>query len=300
VKAGRAPSASAASGTLAATLIGGIAVLLWALLAIFTVWAGAVPPFQLLALCFAIAFLASALLIARKGLGAFRVLRQPPGVWLASTAGLFGYHFFYFMALQNAPAVEASLIAYLWPLLIVLFAALLPGERLGLHHLAGALLGFFGAALLVSGGRFDFKAEFWLGYLCAIACALIWSSYSVGNRRFGTVPTEAVSGFCGAVALLGLLCHLILETSVMPSGGQWLAILGLGLGPVGLAFFVWDYGTKHGSLPVLGALSYAAPLISTVILIALGEAQGSWIVWAACLLIVGGAVLAAKDMLLRR
>ena len=40
------------------------------------------------------------------------------------------YHCAYFFAIQSAPPVEASLIAYLWPLLIVVFAAFLPGERL--------------------------------------------------------------------------------------------------------------------------------------------------------------------------
>jgi drug/metabolite transporter (DMT)-like permease len=86
----------------------------------------------------------------------------------------------------------------------------------------------------------------------------------------------------------------------VPQGLQWLAVLGLGLGPVGAAFFVWDYGTKHGNIQVLGALSYAAPLLSTLLLIAFGQAAATWQVGLACLLIVAGAVLASKEMLRRR
>ena len=285
---------------LRATLIGGIAVLLWALLALFTTWAAGVPPFQLVAMTFAVAFAVSMITLSLRGRRALARLRQPAAVWALGVTGLFGYHFFYFVALANAPAVDASLIAYLWPLLIVVFSALLPGERLRWFHVAGALMGLAGAGLLVTGGgKVSFKAEFAMGYLAALACALTWSSYSVANRRFGQVPTDVVGGFCGAVALLGALCHYSLETTVVPDAGQWLAVLLLGLGPVGAAFFAWDHGTKHGNIQALGAFSYAAPLISTLVLIGFGKAEATWVVGLACALIAGGAVLASKELLRR-
>jgi drug/metabolite transporter (DMT)-like permease len=211
-------------------------------------------------------------------------------------AGLFGYHFFYFLALRHAPAVEASLIAYLWPLLIVFFSALLPGERLRWFHGAGAIAGFLGAALLVTKGQgFRFDAQYTTGYLSALVCALTWAGYSILSRRFGAIPTSAVGGFCGATAILAWGCHALFETTVIPTGWQWAAILGLGLGPVGLAFFTWDYGVKHGNIRVLGALSYAAPLLSTLLLIACGRAEATMVVGVACGLIVGGALLATLD-----
>ena len=293
-------SVAANSRQLRATSIGGIAVLLWALLALFTTGAAGIPPFQLLAMTFGVAFVVSAAVLALRGGRAFAAWRQPWRVWALGVGGLFGYHFFYFVALAEAPPVDASLIAYLWPLLIVVLSAALPGERLRWFHVAGGVMGLAGAALLVTdGGRVSFREEYLPGYLAALACALTWSSYSVLNRRFGAVPTEVVGGFCGAVALLGLLCHLVVETSVTPAGWQWLAILGLGVGPVGAAFFVWDYGTKHGNIQVLGAFSYAAPLLSTLLLIVFGKGEATWVVALACLLIVAGAVLAAKEMLRR-
>ncbi|WP_421707439.1 DMT family transporter [Algihabitans sp.] len=286
---------------LTATLAGGMAVLLWSLLALFTTWASGIPPFQLVSLCFTVAALIGFATIARKGRAGWRSLRQPAGAWALGTFGLFGYHFFYFMALGNAPAVEASLIAYLWPLLIVVFSALLPGEQLRWFHLGGALLGLAGAALLVTKGQgLAFDARYSLGYLAAVACALTWSAYSVTNRRFGGVPTETVAGFCAAAALLGFVSHALFETWVAPSASQWGAILLLGLGPVGAAFFVWDYGTKHGHIQALGAFAYAAPLLSTLLLIAFGQAEATWTIALACALIVGGALLASLDLLRRR
>jgi drug/metabolite transporter (DMT)-like permease len=291
-----------------ATLIGSIAVLLWATLALFTASTGAVPPFQLMAMTFAIAFAFAALKWlydgATRGRSAFAFLAQPWPVWTIGIGGLFLYHLFYFVALDNAPAVEASLIAYLWPLLIVLFSALLPGERLYWQHVAGAVIGMAGAGLLILARDTSLGNEpagNMLGYGAAIACAFTWSIYSVLSRRFGSAPTDLVGAFCGVTALLGYLCHLIAETTVWPADSwQWLAIVALGLGPVGAAFFVWDYGVKRGDIKALGAISYASPLISTLLLIATGKANASLAVLLGCLAIVGGAVLAARDLYLKR
>jgi drug/metabolite transporter (DMT)-like permease len=281
-----------------ATLIGFSAVAMWALLALLTDASGEVPPFLLSAITFAIGTgvgLLARLFMPRQQ----QKVRIPPQVWVIGIAGLFGYHFFYFTALRNAPAVEASLIAYLWPLLIVIGSALMPGERLAWNHVAGALLGLAGTFLIVTrGGGLSFDASYAFGYAMAGVCALVWSAYSLLSRRFPSVPTTIVTWFCAATSVLSLACHLMLEETVLPAdAGQWLAVLGLGLMPVGAAFYTWDYGVKHGNIQVLGAASYAAPLLSTLVLIAAGMAEPTARILAACLLITAGAVLAAKSML---
>lgn len=281
-----------------ATLIGFSAVAMWALLALLTDASGDVPPFLLSAICFAIG--TGVGLVARAFTPApAEPVKIPAQVWVIGIAGLFGYHFFYFTALRNAPAVEASLIAYLWPLFIVLGSALMPGERLQWHHVAGALLGLAGTFLIVTkGGGLAFDPQYAFGYAMAFVCAFLWSGYSLLSRRFPAVPTSIVTWFCAATALLSLACHFALEQTVLPQTvGQWLAVVGLGLMPVGAAFYAWDIGVKRGNIQVLGAASYAAPLLSTLVLIAFGFAEPSLRILAACLLITGGAVLAAKSLI---
>ncbi|MCG5477441.1 MAG: EamA family transporter, partial [Sinorhizobium fredii] len=200
-----------------------------------------------------------------------------------------------------APAVEAGLIAYLWPLLIVVGSAMLPGERLRWYHVAGALAGLSGTILIVARNGIAFDDAYTLGYGAAFLCAFTWSGYSLITRRFGAVSTDVVTGFCLATSLLSFLCHLGLETTVWPQTLlEWLAVAGLGLLPVGAAFYAWDYGVKNGDIQLLGVASYAAPVLSTLILILFGFAEPSWRIAAACLLVTGGAVLAAKDMILRK
>jgi drug/metabolite transporter (DMT)-like permease len=223
-----------------------------------------------------------------------RALRQRPAVWLLGVGGLFGYHALYFAALRLAPPAEAGLVNYLWPLLIVLFSALLPGERLKAAHLAGALLGFSGVVVLIAGrGAIRADAANVPGYLCAFAAAFVWSGYSVLSRRFGSVPTDAVAGFCLATAGLSALCHVAFETTVRPeSAVQWLAILALGIGPVGAAFYVWDIGVKRGDIRLLGVGSYAAPVLSTLFLVLAGYAEATLALGLACALIVSGPLVA--------
>ncbi len=284
------------------TLVGFSAILMWSLLALLTAASGTMPPFQLSAVCFSIGTLIGVAALVRDPTR-LSGLRQPLPVWLLGIFGIFGYHFLYFTALRNAPAVEAGLIAYLWPLLIVVGSALLPGEKLGWHHVAGALMGLAGTALILyrGGGGSGFDPSHAFGYGAAFLGALTWSAYSLMSRRFGAVPTDVVTGFCAMSALLSALSHLALETTVWPATtGQWLAVLGLGLGPVGAAFYAWDYGVKKGDIQVLGASSYAAPLLSTLMLILFGFGEPTLPVLAACMLITGGAVLAAKDMLVRK
>lgn len=283
-----------------ATLIGFTAVLMWALLALFTAASGKMPPFQLSAICFLIGSLPGiAVLLARPE--RVRLLRQPAKVWITGILGLFGYHFLYFTALRNAPAVEASLIAYLWPLLIVTGSALLPGERLKWNHILGTLLGLGGTALIVGRNGVSFDSAYLVGYGAAFLCAFTWAGYSLITRRFEAVSTDVVTGFCIATSILSLMCHLALETTVWPqTGSEWLAVAGLGLLPVGAAFYAWDFGVKNGDIQILGAASYSAPLLSTLVLIVSGFAQPSLSIGIACLLVTGGAMLAAKDMIFRK
>ena len=283
-------------GRTIASLCGLGAILLWALLALFTAGTAQVPPFQLTAMTFGIAFVSVSLkwLFYRQDIRP--LFKIPAGLWVLGVAGLFGYHFFYFLALKNAPAAEAGLIAYLWPLLIVLFSTLLPGERFYWFHLVGGLISLVGAGLLITkGATLEIRPEYSTGYLAAILCAFIWSSYSVLSRRYSAVSSDVIGLFCGITALLSLGCHVLFEVTLWPEGAlQWLAVLGLGIGPVGGAFFLWDRGMKHGDIQTLGVLS---PLLSTLILLAVGVASFSWPLLFGCLLITVGALVGSLKIL---
>ena len=276
-----------------ATLIGFTAILMWSLLALLTIGSAPVPPFLLNALCFGIGGTFGLIWTARgPGIGVLRTVSWK--VYAFGTAGLFGYHALYFTAFRLAPTAETGLIAYLWPLFIVLLSGLLPGERLGFRQIAGALVAFGGAALLVL-HRADTGEGSAVGMALAFLCAITWAGYSVLSRHLGRVPTESVTVFCLATAALSVAAHLALEDTLWPNNAfGWLSIAALGLGPVGAAFFAWDIGMKKGDIQLLGVASYAAPLLSTLALVAAGIVPATTLILLAAAFIAIGALLASR------
>lgn len=276
----------------APTLLGFGAVLLWSSLAALTALKGGnIPPFQTTAIAFTIGAVAIAVMAGARG--RLNQIKPTPASFALGLYGLFAYHALYFAALKFAPPAEAHLVNSLWALLIVLFSGLLPGHRLKARHVIGALVGFSAGALLVwdklgTGNFPDAK----LGFLFALGCAFVWSSYSVASRLVHKVPSESLALTCLAAAMLAYLCNFLFENWTPVSGQQWLWLLLLGAGPTGIAFLLWDIGMKQGNVTYLGTLAYASPVLSTLLLVALGLAAPSLTLAIACGLIVLAAWIA--------
>jgi drug/metabolite transporter (DMT)-like permease len=276
-----------------ATIFAFITISLWSFLAYFAARLNHVPPFLLVG----IALCTSGII----GVVKFSSWRVPPKTLAVGIGGIFGYHFLYFTAFRYAPAVEANLINYLWPLLIVLLSPLyLPGYALRPHHLIGAIIGLIGAGLIVTGGRLSLDLVNLEGYLLALGAALAWSSYSLLTKRLPPFPTAAVGTFCLFSGLLSLLVYLLesfnKESHFSLSSSDWLSLLLLGAGPMGAAFFTWDAALKRGDPRIIGSLTYITPLTSTLVLVLMGGLRLTWVSGMAMLLIVAGAVIGSLDL----
>ena len=280
-----------------ATALGFVAILLWSTLATLTALKGpAVPPFQTTAITFAIGGVFLLGIAAIRG--RWSALAPSFAAFALALYGLFAYHALYFAALRLAPPAEAGLISSLWALLTVLMSGLLPGHRLKGRHVLAATMGLAAAALLVGEigiGGHGANSTRLLGFGLALACAFVWASYSVLSRLVAAMPSESLALPCLATAVLAIVCNLLLEGWTAPSGHHtWLALLLLGLGPVGAAFLLWDIGMKHGRIATLGVLAYASPIISTLLLVALGLATPSLSLGLACIIMAAAALIAVR------
>lgn len=262
------------------------AIALWASLASLGVALQHVPPFLLTGL---------ALVIGSVPAWPFlHQWRVPPRTLALGVYGLFGYHFLLFIALRVAPPVEANLVNYLWPLLIVVLApVLLPGLRLKPVHVIAALAGFAGAAVAILGGGGASGTWSW-GYLPALGSAVLWATYSLWTRRVPAFPTAAVGLFGLVSGLLSLACHAAWEPAATLSARDWLLIAAMGLGPLGAAFFLWDKALKGGDARQIGILSYITPLASTSLLMVVSGRPLSLSIALAGALIIGAAVLGTR------
>lgn len=262
------------------------AIALWASLATLGVALSHVPPFLLTGLGLIVGSV--------PAWPSARQWRVPLATVALGIYGLFGFHFLLFVALRHAPAVEANLVNYLWPLLIVVLAPLLlPGMRLRAAHVGAALAGFAGAAVAIAGGR-ELSGELSWGYLPALGSALVWSTYSLMTRRVAPFPTAAIGLFGLVSGAMSLACHALFEPPASLTVRDWALVVAMGLGPLGGAFFLWDRALKQGDPRTIGILAYLTPLGSTLLLVlATGRALSAWIV-AAAALIVGAAVVGVR------
>ena len=260
------------------------AILLWATLASLGVALKHVPPFLLTGLALVIGSAPSWPLV--------RQWRVPASTLALGVYGLFGFHFLLFIALRLAPPVQANLVNYLWPLLLVVMAPVfLPGVKLRAVHVVAALMGFAGAAIAIVGAGSGTSAAWSWGYLPALGSAFIWASYSLGTRRVPAFPTAAIGLFGLVSGLLSLLCHALLEPPVTLQPTDWLLVAVMGLGPLGAAFFLWDRALKQGDPRQIGILSYLTPLLSTGLLMLVSGTGLSYGILVATVLIIGAAIL---------
>ncbi|MFM1993850.1 MAG: hypothetical protein RL537_539 [Actinomycetota bacterium] len=263
------------------------AVVLWSSLAALATLLPNVPPLLKTGIGLLIGSLL-ALPLARFDLKRLRVSWK---ILALGVYGLFGYHAALFLALQTAPSVQANLVNYLWPLLIVLLAPMfIRSSKLSLRVLVAAIVGFAGAAVAVLSGGTN-GGDFAIGYLFAFIAAVVWATYSLGTKVIGDFPTAAVGLFAFVAGVLAIAAHLLLEPSVSFQTSDWLLLLMLGIGPLGAAFYFWDHAIKTGNPQQVGLLSFLTPLLSTLwLLLITGEELSPLLVISAGLIIAGALI----------
>jgi len=269
------------------------AIALWVSLAALGVALKHVPPFLLTG----IALLVGSLVALPLSGFNWRVWRLPWTTLALGIYGLFGYHFLLFMALRDAPPVQANLVNYLWPLGMVVMAPLFsPGTALSRIHGLAAVVGFAGAALAITGGQ-DLAnlvvTPTW-GYVWAFAAAFVWSSYSLMTQRVAAFPTAALGLFGLVSGLLALLCHVVVEPATTLTARDGVYLLAMGLGPLGGAFYLWDAALKRGDARHIGLLSFLTPLGSTCVLLLVQGEEPSLSILGAAVLIVGAAWIGTR------
>ena len=285
------------SGQLIPSIIGAVGVTLWATETTLVNLVRVIPPLEIVTLAFAFAAMMSPFVWMLTGENPFDAFKLPKWVWMVMVLSLVGYHSCIYFATQRAPAAPAALLQGTTPLLIVLGSAFLPGERLRWWHIVGAGLGFCGVALLIDTGGTEIQSSgSAIFYLSLIGTAAgLWGLYSVITRSLVDVPTSSLGMFYAASAVLALFAHLSLESWITPSPNEWLAIAGLGIFPMGLAIYLWDYGVKRGDIQALGVFSYAEPFIgAALVALVTGAAIRIDFVWSAGLVVTGAIVASAS------
>lgn len=280
---------------LMATLSGLLTILFWSSLAIMTTFVSSIPRFELLWFGFGLAFIIGSIILALTG--RLYEMKQSFKPWAIGFCGIFFFHLFYFIGLALAPAAQVTLMSYLWPTMLVVCSAFLSKQQFHVAYLIGVIMGLVGTVLLLQGGQ-GMIITSWVmfGYFLGFLCAVVWTIYSLINRKYTTVPAGMLIGVCGAISLVAMIIHFSVESTVVPTMHESLIILYMGCGPMGIAFLAWDYASKNANMSLLGSLAYLAPLLSMIWLVIAGKAPATFGLGMAVILIVGGAMVATYPL----
>lgn len=283
------------SFNLFATLSGLLTILLWSSLAIMTTFVAPIPRFELLWFGFGLSFVIGTLILVLTG--RLNEMKQPLKPWITGFSGIFFFHLFYFLGLALAPPAQVTLMSYLWPTMLVVCSAFLRKRQFHIAYLIGVLMGLAGTVFLMYGGKNTVITPWVLsGYFLGFLCAIVWTIYSLVNRKYVNVPAGMLIGVCGGISLVAMLIHFSIEPTVIPSLKEMIILIYMGCGPMGIAFLAWDYASKNANMSLLGSLAYLAPLLSMVWLVVAGKAPATFGLGMAVILIVGGAIVATYPL----
>ncbi|MGO2383213.1 MAG: EamA family transporter, partial [Halomonas sp.] len=155
-----------------------VAVILWSVAPLLAERAHSSSPLQLTALTLLAGAFAT-LPLSRRVTTTHCSLNWQLGIWVGIPLLILGAVSTYFIGMRLAPAAEAALITYTWPVLFVLLSQWSRFGRIRLAGITGALVAFSGAAiLLVPQALSNGLGGATLGYGLALLAACCWALYS--------------------------------------------------------------------------------------------------------------------------
>lgn len=280
-------------GSSAGTAGGAAAVLIWSSAAPVIASAVGVDPFLYVALGDGVAAAVFLLMWIVQRKNPLPALKAVP-LWLYGL-GLIGisvHNLTWVAAVQQAPPLEATLIIYTWPLLLIVFSTISLRQKFHWYHLVAGMLGLAGVAALLVGRGLGLEGfQLMPGHLWAIVSALSWSVFSAVAARY---PDQG-SDFLGVVfflsaAINGCIWLLYLGAPAAPVQSLW--IVGAASIFFALGYAMWDFGMKHGNAQLIGVASFLTPVLSAIYLVLLGQAALTIYLALALVLVVAGIGIA--------
>ncbi len=220
----------------------------------------------------------------------FALYLPPLPVSLLGIWGIFLYHYCYYTALNYIPLAEGGILATTWSFWIVFFSSILFFRKLKFSIVLLAIVGMFGAALVIASGKeISFSANHTFGYVLALACGLIWSSFSVTLSRF-PVKKQAMTTFTIYAALISAILFAIQSPHELPETSAFLCAIYLGVIPLGFSFYCWNQAINGGNMIVIGFLCYFTPPLAVLMVSLVHDEKISGQVLVGMLLIIAASI----------
>jgi len=198
----------------------------------------------------------------------------------------------FIFATHRIPAAQANLISYLWPVMIVVFGAIVGLFRLRLRQIIGLVLGFSGAVIVIWDGQVSMSVS---GIGLALLSGACWAAYCIFRLMWKQPVGNVLARGSAISAIICVLLHALLEPTVIPRFGAFAATAVAGMIPLALGNYVWDEGFRRGDGQLLAVMAYATPLCSALLLASLGAALLTWNLLTGAIVIVLAGLLSRAD-----
>ncbi|MDR6549917.1 drug/metabolite transporter (DMT)-like permease [Paenibacillus qinlingensis] len=192
---------------------------------------------------------------------------------LACGVFTFLYDFLYLKSLELIPAVEASMLNYLFPIFIVIFAIPIHKEKLNCYKILSMIMGLLGTILLITKGNFtNFSFTNLEGDLLAISAAVSWGLFTnlvKKNKKDMLMSTFVITLVAWLLAIVGMLVY---SQGKLLQMVDFYGVLWLCLSNIVFGFFLYFRALKYSSASLIASFTFFAPFVTLVfIMLLLGE-----------------------------
>jgi drug/metabolite transporter (DMT)-like permease len=269
-----------------------VVVLMWAsTFTLFKVAWREIDPVAFTALRFAAMAVFSACVLV---LGRARVRLRREDVPLVVASGLSGYFLYqmtFILGLDRTSAVASAVLVNTHPIFSVLFAWMLGKERPRRTELAGVAAAFVGVAVFLEVWRSLGEAR--IGDLLSLGAAASFGFYSVITRRLTPrYPSKELMaytlGFGGLLITVAGIPAMIRQEWGAVSGETWAILVYAIVGPVYLAYALWNWAIHQRGIPRTVVYGFLTPVAACVLAVVfLGERFSQAQVIGAALVLAG-------------
>ena len=201
-----------------------------------------------------------------------------------------GANFGFFYGLAYVPLVTALMLAYLGPVLIVVLARPLLGERLHGARLEGVTVGLSGVLFVITPTELQIHPAVW----AILGSTVCWALLSLSNRQLaGRVSTPVLTFYTYPVALV-LAAGLTIGHWQTPQGYDWLLFAVAGLGSI-VAHGFAALAYRHAAAGVVAPFEYTALIwIALAGYLFWGEVP-EWRIWIGGVAVMTGGYIAMRS-----
>jgi drug/metabolite transporter (DMT)-like permease len=216
---------------------------------------------------------------------------------MLAVCGMFGFALnqaLFYEGLNLSTPIDASLIHVLNPILVMVFASLIIGEKITWIKTGGIALGASGVMILILSGRsISFDGSHAIGNVLIFLNIVFYALYLVLIKpligKYHTTTILKWVSFFGFLFVLPFSLRPALQinfSTITP--GAWLAIAYVVVLNTFVAYLLINFALKHVSAGVVSYYSYTQPVLASVMAVSVG--QGSITlpkVFAAALIFTG-------------